>query len=532
MNRTILAFLCLGLLGSCAQIREPQGGPKDTTPPLLVDAEPPNGSIHFAGDRIILRFDERVKLDRVRERLLVSPPLDKAPDVSVVRGKEVQILLNAPLRPNATYTFNIGEAVVDLGEGNPAAGLTYVVSTGGHVDSLLVEGRVWDAASARPASEVLVLLHSAKDTGDVRTVPPAYFTRSDKEGHFRIAHLPDEPMRLYALQDRNGNYRYDLPTEEVAFLDGSISPGAAIQHELFLFRAASRTQFVASAKVLADRGWQLAMARTAGELALTSLDREGGRLSWWPEWNMGRDTVVLWPSDTTLLQGQRFVLHEDGVVVDTLTYRPLGPMPFNLEVKAKNDPASGKWWLESTRPVASVDPAYAKLSRDTVEVAWAVPADSIHGRTIGLDLQPGKDAPMELILYPKAVAGVMGGTNDTVVLSLSMSDPRTLGKLKVELGADSGTVLPGPFVLRLMAGQERVVREATVEGLAGVVEWQGLTPGSYSLSLVQDRNGDGRWTPGAVEEGRQPERVFLDADPVVIRAGWAIERDWIISGTP
>ncbi|HMZ50295.1 MAG TPA: Ig-like domain-containing protein, partial [Flavobacteriales bacterium] len=129
MKRFHVAFLIL-LFAACAQTRELSGGAKDTIAPLLLSAEPPDGTVRFANDRITLRFNERVRLDRVRDRLLISPPLEKIPDVTIRAGQEVVIHLRAPLLPNTTYTFNIGDAVTDITENNSAAGLTYVVSTG------------------------------------------------------------------------------------------------------------------------------------------------------------------------------------------------------------------------------------------------------------------------------------------------------------------------------------------------------------------------------------------------------------------
>lgn len=530
MKHHVLWITLSLLLGSCAQVREPQGGPKDTSPPQLVGSEPENGSVRFRNDKIVLHFDERVKLDRVRERLFISPPLDKAPDVAVVRGTDVVITLNAPLKASTTYTFHIGEAVLDLSESNPATGLTYVLSTGGHVDSLTMTGRVVDAFTGQPVADALVLLHDDRDTGDVRTARPTFFTRSGKDGRFRLSHLPGGPMRLHALLDRNGNFRYDLPTEEIAFSDGPVDPRDSAGHELRLFRAPSSTQFVAGAKVLPERGWQLAMARPAGELSLVSMDREGGRLNWWTEWNNARDTATFWPSDTTLLPGQRFILHEDGDPLDTLTYRAITPMPFNVGVKAKNDPVTGRWWLEATRPVASVDPAHAELRTDTARVEWTVHPDSVRGRTIGLGLSPEAGKPMELLLYPKAVTAVMGGTNDTLRLSLSAPDPRTLGKLQVELLADSTAAVQGPFIVQLIGAQGRVARETGVAALPALVAWSGISPGSYTLKAIRDVDDDGHWTTGSYSDGRQPEPVFLDPEPVVVRAGWALERSWAITG--
>lgn len=532
MTKSAWAVLLLLVLAACAQIKEPQGGPKDLEPPKLLSAEPADGSIRFTGKRIVLHFNERVKLDRVRERLLVSPPLAKAPDVLVSGSKDVVITLNAPLAANTTYTFNIGEAVQDLSEGNPAVGLSFVVSTGDHVDSLSVKGRVLDAFSGLPAPDVLVLLHDANDTGDVRTTPPAYFTRTAADGSFLLAHLRGGPMHLNALLDRNANYRFDLPNEQIAFLDSVIDPRDSIKQELFLFQPLSASQFVTSAKVQEDRGWQIVLGRRGGELKLSSMDRQGGELSWWPEWNAERDSVVFWPSDTNLLKGQRFILTEDGVVLDTLTYRTSTAMPFNLAVTAGRDPVTGALRLMSTRPVAAVDTAHAELRMDSVRLPFMPVLDTMDRRTIGLDfkLPAGKSA--SLVLYPKAVRGVMGGTNDTTRLRFGAIDPRTMGKLKVMLSADSGTAVPGPLVLQLRTAQGRISREALLDSLPRQVAWSDLAPGSYGLKLIEDRDRNGRWTTGSFIDSRQPERVFLLQDPVVLRAGWAVETNWEVKIRP
>ncbi|MBK9420445.1 MAG: Ig-like domain-containing protein [Flavobacteriales bacterium] len=514
------------LFSACAQVRQPQGGPKDTTPPQLLSAEPANGSTNFTARRIVLHFDERITLTKVRERLLISPPLDVAPDVSISGGKDVVINLRAPLQPDRTYTFNIGEVVSDLSESNPAQGLTYVISTGGHLDSLSVSGKVVDAATEKPAADVLVLLQIATDTGDVRSSPPQWFTRSDARGRFTVSNLPPGAKRIYALRDRNGNYRYDLPTEDIAFQAGTVEPGLGTSTTLRLFAAPSPTQFVSQAKVLPERGWQLAMARPAGDLELIALDRQGGILKWWPEWNAVRDTVVFWPSDTTLLTGSRFALLEGGVDIDTLVYRPSVDMPFYLTVTAGEDVA-GVPFLRSSRPVGESDSAKAVLKMDSTTVPFLSTLDSMDRRTVHLTASAASKGTA-LVLYPGALKAEMGGTNDTTMLRLGQVDPKTLGKLAVELKADSVTVLQGPFILQLRNAADRVLRQARVDSLAATILWERLPAGSMSLRLVEDRNGDGRWTTGTFTPPQQPEQVMNLKDPVIVRAGWSVETNWVL----
>jgi hypothetical protein len=295
---------------------------------------------------------------------------------------------------------------------------------------------------------------------------------------------------------------------------------------LRLFRPVAASQYVTGATVLDERGWQLALARRGGELGLRSLDREGGHLTWWPEWNRERDTVVLWPSDTTLLPGQRFVISENGTVLDTLTYRTASKMPFNLTLTALREPTARGWRIISSRPVAQVDSARAVLKVDTAVVPLTAVLNDSARRAIDLVLkaQPGKD--VSLVLYPKAVMAVMGGTNDTTTLHFGTPGPRSLGKLKVDLAPDSGIAIPGPFILQLITAKGAQVREVPMPAMPFSAHWTGLVPGSYTLKMIQDRNGDGRWNTGSFIPPVQPEQVFLLRDPVVVRAGWSVETTW------
>jgi hypothetical protein len=251
MSRGAFAVL---LLCACAQVHEPSGGERDKAAPRLVEARPDNFSTGFSGDRIVLRFDERIRLDRVQQKLLISPPLAQAPQVRLTGSDEVTIDLRAPLEPNTTYTFNIGDAVLDLSESNPAGGVVYVVSTGDHIDSLMIHGEVVNAFTAAPEKEALVLLYAAGSDSSFRSGSPMYFTRSEEDGSFTLQHLRPGNYQLFALRDQNGDYRYDLPNEDIAFDAEPIQPqdtsGRAIS--LRLFRELSATQQLVEARVIPD----------------------------------------------------------------------------------------------------------------------------------------------------------------------------------------------------------------------------------------------------------------------------------------
>ncbi len=69
----IIAFLSL-ILMHCARRGSPSGGPIDETPPKVVRLEPNQKTLNFNSDRIRIYFDEYIKLNELRDQLVVSPP--------------------------------------------------------------------------------------------------------------------------------------------------------------------------------------------------------------------------------------------------------------------------------------------------------------------------------------------------------------------------------------------------------------------------------------------------------------------------
>jgi hypothetical protein len=88
----------------CAQIGMPLGGPKDTIPPVLLNSNPPNNTIHYKGNRIVLTFDEYVQLNNLQENLLVAPTPKSTPNVDY-KLKTVTIKLRDTLLANTTYSI-------------------------------------------------------------------------------------------------------------------------------------------------------------------------------------------------------------------------------------------------------------------------------------------------------------------------------------------------------------------------------------------------------------------------------------------
>ena len=68
-------FILLALfVASCARMGTPDGGAYDETPPVVLRTNPAIGALNNDKKRIVLEFDEYVKLQNASEKIIISPP--------------------------------------------------------------------------------------------------------------------------------------------------------------------------------------------------------------------------------------------------------------------------------------------------------------------------------------------------------------------------------------------------------------------------------------------------------------------------
>lgn len=206
----------------CAQQGSPSGGPRDLDPPVAVESDPPNYSTRFEAKKIQITFDEYIVLDNVNQQLIVSPPMEEQPEVKL-KKKTLIIEFEEALKANTTYTFNFGIAIKDLHEGNVLENFEYVFSTGDILDSMSVRGTLKYAENLEvPDDPVSIMLYSDLWDSVPMTDIPLYVGRSNDSGVFSVNNLRPDIYKVFALKDGNNNFLFDLPSEEIAFLDSSL----------------------------------------------------------------------------------------------------------------------------------------------------------------------------------------------------------------------------------------------------------------------------------------------------------------------
>ena len=225
-----IVILFVLLLASCANRGAgPQGGPRDTIPPVVLEEYPKNGTLLFQEKELTIQFDEYIQLDDVQKNVLISPPQQNPPEVKAV-GKKVSVVFQEDLLDSTTYTIDFGAAICDYNEKTPLTEYVLSFSTGNHIDSLSVSGYVYDASTLSPMADVLVGIHQNLEDSALSTLPFTRITRTNIEGGFTIYNIRPGSYRLYALNDVSRDFLYQ-PGEGLAFFDSLVTPTFEVLEE-------------------------------------------------------------------------------------------------------------------------------------------------------------------------------------------------------------------------------------------------------------------------------------------------------------
>ena len=211
------------VLYSCASVGRIEGGPIDEAPPRFLGATPTPDALHVGKKKIVIEFDEFIKLDKPNEKIVISPPQVQQPEIKA-SGKKVIITLQDSLKANTTYTIDFGDAIQDNNEGNPLENFSFTFSTGERLDTMAVAGTLLNAYNLEPVKGMMVGLHSNLEDSAFTKLPLERVGRTDSRGRFSIRGIAPGKYHIFGLQDAVQNSAFSQPNEMIAFEDSLIIP--------------------------------------------------------------------------------------------------------------------------------------------------------------------------------------------------------------------------------------------------------------------------------------------------------------------
>jgi hypothetical protein len=456
----IVLSLLLALFNGtgCANIIPPQGGPRDTLPPQLLRAEPPDSTTNFTGNIIRLHFDEYIDIKDERNNLLFTPLFNNNPIVEA-RLRTLTIKLRDTLEPNTTYTFKFGNAIVDYNEGNRLEGFTYRFSTGPSLDSLEVRGKVILAETGKIDSTLTIVLYRNLTDSAVMNERPRYATNVDRNGNFIFQNLPQATFAIYAIGDAGLGRRYLSKAQTFAFLDSPVVVQPGIDTlTLYAYKEMDR-------------------ATTSG--TTTSTPASG--------------------------------LPVRGLTANDRRLRYTTNLSNNQHDLLKN------FQLNFEQPLTQFDSTLIQLSSDTTYIPenFSVALDSLR-RTLTINTT-WKEGTLYHLILDKEFAEDSSGRrllkSDT--LNFSTRKLSDYGNVQIRIRNVDAALNP----LLQFVQNNQVVFTAPLQN--GSFSNSMFMPGEYELRILYDRNGNGKWDPGEFfSQKRQPELVRPIERRITIRPNW------------
>lgn len=556
--RTLINIICVFyflLLISCARQTTPTGGPKDSIPPTLLNSIPRHGQVNFNGKTIELSFSESIILNNPKEQLIITPGLPHDVDARAKKN-QVTITLEDELQPNTTYTINFREAVQDITEKNPAERLKLAFSTGSYLDSLSINGSVYDLLTGKEIKDATIALFQS-DTFTIFNHKPVYFTKSDDKGTFQIENLKPGSYFIYGIQDKNKNLITDSKTESYAFLSEPVNLTTNVMGiSLPFVRLDSRPLKLTSARPSGTyfnikttkslTGFQVGTNDDENIIASFGEDRANIRIY---------NTIENKDSVAVKFHGKDSIRN----TIDTTFYvkfnkKNVKPEAFEFTPEGLNvigPKAKLEANLKFNKPVLDInfDSIYyaidslTKITFTLDDIKW----DSLNNtltvqKFFDKSLLPKETIPSSsnraaVTQPPKSKTQSKSSVSNlfyfghaafiSIELDSSKKVAQTVAPTKLE---DTGVILveiqtrfPN-FIIQLLDKDYKLIQHR--RNLTKF-NFEDLKPGDYQIRLIIDHNNDGQWTPGNFYTNEEPEPIAYYKNekgvPVInLKANWEL----------
>lgn len=519
-----IIFFAVFTLFSCANRQNPQGGPRDRTPPKLLKATPPNMTRNFNSKVIELDFDEFFKLENQSQEITMTPTPAKLPEYKI-KKKSIIITLKDTLEKNTTYVINFGKAIADLNEGNILKNFTYVYSTGIHIDSLSISGTVINNETQLKEKDVTVMLFTPKqDSLLFGKKKPTIYTTTDSSGNFTLNNMHAGDYRIYALQEKSPNKIYDNDNELIGFLSKTIHlkrDTFNIQLKLFKqepekFRLLERhfdsdgKMFFTFSKKLNNPSLKIIYPPGLDDQKIVDISKTKDTAILFMK-NMGFDSIRIAfldnnkPIDSTSLKKGKKETFQRTILFN-----------YNLSNEAKLKPGS-PFIIKANYPIDSYDASLISLKEDSTDVTnFTIERDSANQKLFTLKYKWRQSPNYTLTIEDGAFTDIYGDKNKRAFKRFLLDKPENYSQLTLNVTVpDTGRA----YIVELLNSQQSVIRTTIIHENSTII-YKNFITSKYSVRVIYDDNNNGRWDSGNVKKKIQPENIWVDKEIITLRPNW------------
>ncbi|MDR2809531.1 MAG: hypothetical protein LBB84_03115, partial [Tannerellaceae bacterium] len=415
-------------------------------------------------------------------------------------------------------------------------------------------------------------------------------SRTNDRGRFVIRNIAPGTYRIFALNDKNRDYKFDQPGEEIAYCDSLIIPTFQFTSrqdtlwkdtltidtiqtvaytrflpddiELKLFAEKFERQYILRPERSQENRFTLRFNAPLDTLLVpVPLNFTPADSNWYiSQWTEEKKAIHYWLTDSMIWKQDTLQIEITYPASDSLNV--LYPQTDTLALTLRNRPQENKKQKKGDEPPPivflgmNINASGSMNIYDTLSIVFDEPIPPLNKEMFRLDLK--KDTvrtPVEFDFLPDSsnalgffinrkwsygeeyvlevdsaiIYSLYGKWNNRANQTFSIKTEDQYGHLFINIeGTDSL-----PAFVELLNSNDEPIRKAVVKD--GGALFMDLPPAKYYARLIQDGNNNFLWDTGNYAEKRQPENVFYYPKEIEVMKNWRLEIQsppWDIKATP
>ncbi len=534
-GKTIGLALVALFLAACASMQNPQGGPRDTTPPKVLSMTPKNLTRNFQGKKIVIEFDEYFNLKDEFKEFSISPDQERPP-ILKKKQKKLEITLQDSLEKNTTYTLNFGKSIADVNEGNVLKNLSYVFSTGPDIDSLYISGNVSNALTGEHEKEATVMIFPVERDTLFGKKRPSIYTLTDSAGNYKLNNLRKGTYKIYALKESGGGDKiYQQQSDEVGFIKEPIELNQnKEQVNLQVFKELAPEFRLIERKIHNDGSIILSFSQHLKQPKLTVMEPSDIDVGKYVSFSKNNDTAKVWLTNMGF-DSVKIAIQDAGKLLNTVNLTRAKKDTYTRDLTASDNLTGGKlnpyhpFTLHFNFPVTATDAAKITLLEDSVK------------RTNFELIKDSTDFLKYYVRYPwrqkknyilkfeaGAFTGIFNIKNKAFDRSFKLETIDSYGTLTLKTEVP---VAGKNYLVQFIDEKKNVIKSFSINKNS-TLDFANYPAGKYFIRVVYDENNNGIWDTGHVKENIQPEKIWYSPSEKSLRPNWEREDILIIPLPP
>lgn len=515
----------------CAAIGPPTGGPKDTTPPELLVADPPSGTVRLMEQVVELQFSEYMEEKSFTDGIRIAPVLDGKAQIEF-KGDRVFVFFPEGVKNEMTVVLTLGREIKDEHGVELAKPIQLAYSTGDEINNGIIKGKVF---SNDPAS-VYLFYEDLSDS--VLLSSPDYISEAEDDGSFEFNYLAEGAYKVLAIDRGASGARLDKTRMSygIPFVD-------RIELDSLYSRVNMRMQMDTQPLRLLRFEWkdwnwgelffnnELHENLTAKGLKVNDKD-----INWYLH-PTDKTSIIVTIADT--IKSEKCTINideitlEDKIIMDS--YRLAVPVPTELDTNYVS--INNLTQNLSITPDKTGPPLYMNFSRPLLfeqlnNFKMGLQVDD----TVDIEFRKEIQMPMSFSIIPDA-----GWDEKRSYLLKIFKDQNKPGKhtLKdsittIEIqttklqgyGSINGVFqrsMSANLIAEIISTENNKWNFKSVVNSEGYFEYIDIPDGLYTLLVYDDKDQNGSYTFGNAYPFHPSEWFYISPDTIEVRANWDIE---------